>query len=121
MPKLPKVKRARRPLTIEAGRRALDAASTPREIRDVAKMAELARKWAKHQGDALDQQIAWGELRFDALRKLGQILGPLLTRHRPQKGDKGISPGRLRDLARPIIAGPEGLRGIGNGVQTVHR
>jgi hypothetical protein len=88
--------------SIEAGRRALDAATTPREIRNVAKMAELARKWAKEQGYALDQQIAWGKLRFDALRKLGQILGPLLTRHRPRKTldtfrlkDDGIS----RDLS----------------------
>jgi hypothetical protein len=91
MPKPPKAQTGR---SIEAGRRALDAASTPREIRKVERMAELARKWAKEQDDALDKQIAWGELRFDALRKLGKILGPLLTRHRPRKGYKGF---RLRD------------------------
>jgi hypothetical protein len=105
MRKLPKVKvpKGRTAVSIGAGRRALDAATTPRQIHDVAKMAELARRWAKEQGDALDQQIAWGELRFDALRKLGQILDPLLIRHRHPKGhdtfrleDEGIS----RDLSR---------------------
>jgi hypothetical protein len=94
MPKLPKAWTGRTAVSIEAGRRALDAASTPGQIRDVAKMAELAGRWAKDQGYALDQQIAWGELRFDALRKLGQVLDPLLTRHRPRKGYKGF---RLRD------------------------
>ena len=92
--KLPETRTGRTVVSIEAGRRALDAASTPREIHDVAKMAEVARRWAKDQGYALDQQIAWGELRFDALRKLGQVLDPLLTRHRPRKGYKGF---RLRD------------------------
>ena len=95
MRKLPKAWTGRTAASIEAGRRALDAASTPREIRDVAKMAEVARRWVKEQGDALDQQIAWGELRFDALRKLGQVLDTLLTRHRPRQGYKGT---RLRDM-----------------------
>jgi hypothetical protein len=102
MRKLPKAWTGRTAVSIEAGRRALDAASTPRQIRDVAKMAELARRWAKDQGYALDQQIAWGELRFDALRKLGEILGPLLTRHRPRKGYKGFrlgDEGISRDLS----------------------
>jgi hypothetical protein len=94
MPKAPKAQTGRNVVSIEAGRRALDAASTPREIRDVAKMAELARRWTKEQGYALDQQIAWGELRFDALRKLGQVLDPLVTRHRPRKSYKGF---RLSD------------------------
>jgi hypothetical protein len=94
MRKIPKAQTGRTAVSIEAGRRALDAAGTPREIRDVAKMTALARRWAKEQEHALDQQIAWGELRFDALRKLGQILGPLLTRHRPRKGYKGF---RLKD------------------------
>jgi hypothetical protein len=35
-----------------------------------------------------------GELRFDALQKLGQVLAPLLTRHRPRKGYNGF---RLKD------------------------
>jgi hypothetical protein len=94
MRKVPKRWTNRTAISVEAGRRKLDAASTPREIRDVAKLAELGRRWAKEQAYALDQQIAWGELRFDALRKLGQVLGPLLTRHRPRKGYKGF---RLRD------------------------
>ena len=100
MGKPPKAQTGR---SIEAGRHALDAASTPRKIRDVAKMAEVARRWAKEQGYALDQQIAWGELRFDALRKLGQVLSPLLIRHRHPKDhdtfrlkDEWIS----RDLSR---------------------
>src|ERR1700745_3079429 len=94
MRKVAKAQTRRGAVGIEAGRRALDAATTPPEIRDVAKMAELARRWAKEQREALDQQIAWGELRLDALRKLGQVLEPLLTRHRPRKGYKGF---RLRD------------------------
>ena len=55
MRKLPKVKvpKGRTAVSIGAGRRALDAATTPRQICDVAKMAELARRWAKEQGDAL--------------------------------------------------------------------
>jgi hypothetical protein len=102
MRKVPKAQTGSTAVSIEAARRALDAATTPGQIRDVAKMAELARRWAKEQGDALDQQIAWGELRFDALRKLGQILPPLLIRRRHPKGhdtfrlkDAGIS----RDLS----------------------
>src|SRR4029077_3346152 len=104
MRKIPKAQTGRTAVSIEAGRRALDAASTPRQIRDVAKMAELARKWAKDQWDALDQQIAWGELRFDALRKLGQILPPLLLRHRPRKNVKGHF--RLKDagISRDLSA-----------------
>jgi hypothetical protein len=104
MRKIPKAQTGRTAVSIEAGRRALDAASTPRQIRDVAKMAELARKWAKDQWDALDQQIAWGELRFDALRKLGQILPPLLTQHRPRKNVKGHF--RLKDagISRDLSA-----------------
>ena len=94
MGKLPTARTRRGAVGIEAGWRALDAATTPREIRDVTKMAALAGRWAKEQGYALDQQIAWGKLRFDALRKLGEVLEPLLTRHRPRKGYKGF---RLRD------------------------
>jgi hypothetical protein len=102
MRKAPKAQTRRNEVSIEAGRRALDAANTPGQIRKVARMAELARKWAKDQGYALDQQIAWGELRFDALRKLGEILRPLLTRHRPRKGYKGFrltDEGISRDLS----------------------
>jgi hypothetical protein len=102
MRKVPRLQKGRAAVSIDAGRRALDAATTPGEIRDVAKMAELARRWAKEQGDALDQQIAWGELRFDALRKLGQVLRPLLTRHRPRKGHNGFrltDEGISRDLS----------------------
>jgi hypothetical protein len=94
MRKLQKVRAGRGTVSLEAGRRALDAATTPGQIRDVAKTAELARRWFKDQGEALGQQIVWGELRFDALRKLGEVLEPLLTRHRPRKGYKGF---RLRD------------------------
>ena len=114
MPKLPKVQTGR---SIEAGRRALDAASTPREIRKVERMAELARKWAKEQDDALDKQIAWGELRFDALRKLGKILGPLLTRHRPRKGYKGF---RLKDagISRDLSSLAQRVSGVS---ETVYR
>jgi hypothetical protein len=97
MGKVPKAQTGRNAVTVEVGRRALDAATTPREIRDIEKMAELATKWAKHQGYALDQQIAWGKLRFDALRKLGQILPPLLTRHRPRKSVEGHDTFRLKD------------------------
>jgi hypothetical protein len=95
MGKVSKAQTRRTAVSVEAGRRALDAAITPGEIRDVSKMAEVARRWAKEEGDTLDQQIAWGELRFDALRKLGQVLRPLLTRHRPRKGQNGL---RLSDL-----------------------
>jgi hypothetical protein len=110
MRKVPKAWTRRTAASVEAGRRAFDVAGTPREIRDVAKMAEVARRWAKEQGEGLDQQIAWGELRFDALRKLGQVLGPLLTRHRPRKGhnvfrlkDEGISPD-VSSLAQAVAA-----------------
>jgi hypothetical protein len=103
MPKLPKVQRARTPTTIEAGWRALDVASTPREICDVENKAQLAKKWAKHQRLALEQQNEWAKLRIEALAKLGQILALLLIRHRHPKGhhtfrleDEGIS----RDLSR---------------------
>jgi hypothetical protein len=54
------------------------------------------RRGAKDQGYALDQQIAWGKLRFDALRKLGQILPPLLIRHRPRKSVEGHDTFRLK-------------------------
>ena len=112
MKKLPEVRTKTTAVSIEAGRRALDAASTPRQIRDVAKMAEVARRWAKEQGDALDQQNAWAKLRIDALTKLGQILRPRLTRHRPRKGhdtfrlkDAGISPDQSAlALAPPAVA-----------------
>jgi hypothetical protein len=97
MGKVPKAQTGRTAVSIEAGRRALDAASTPGQIRDVAKMAQLAKQWAKDQGYAIDQQIAWGKLRFDALRKLGQILPPLLTRHRPRKSVDGHDTFRLKD------------------------
>jgi hypothetical protein len=117
MRKLPKAWTGRTAVSIEAGRRALDAAITPGQIRDVAKMAELARRWAKDQGYALDQQIAWGELRFDALRKLGKILGPLLTRHRPRKGYKGS---RLRDegISRDLSSLAQRVSGVS---MTVYR
>jgi hypothetical protein len=60
MRKLPKPQTGGTAVSIEAVRRNLDAANTPREVRDVAQLVQLARKWAKHQGYALDQQIAWG-------------------------------------------------------------
>jgi hypothetical protein len=106
MPKVPKAQRGRAAVSIEAGRRALDAARTPGEVRDVAKMAQLAKQWAEDQGDALDQQIAWGRLRFDALRKLGQILAPLLTRHRPPKSVEDHGTFRLKDagISRDLSA-----------------
>jgi hypothetical protein len=116
MPELTDARTGRKAVSIEAGRRALDAASTPREIRDVAKMAEVARRWAKEQGGALDQQNAWGKLRIDALTKLGQVLRPLLTRHRPRKGqkpfrlkDEGIS-GDLSSLAQRVAGVSEAVR-----------
>jgi hypothetical protein len=117
MRKAPKAQVGRNAINIQAGQRALDAASTPREIRDVAKMAELARKWAEEQGYALDQQIAWGELRLDALRKLGQVLDPLLTRHRPRKGYNGF---RLRDegISRDLSSLAQSVSGIS---ETVYR
>jgi hypothetical protein len=106
MRKVPKVQTGRNAVSIEAGRRALDAASSPGQIRKVAKMAQLAGKWAKDQGYALDQQIAWGKLRFEALRKLGQILPPLLTRHRPRKSVEGRDTFRLKDagISRDLSA-----------------
>jgi hypothetical protein len=106
MQKLPKGQTGRAAVSIEAGRRKLDTADTPREIRDVAQLAQLAGKWAKDQGYALDQQIAWGMLRFDALRKLGQILPPLLTRHRPRKSVEGRDTFRLKDagISRDLSA-----------------
>ena len=115
MRKLPKPQTGRSAVSIEAVRRKLDAANTPREIRDVAQLAQLAGKWAKHQGYALDQQIAWGELRFDALRKLGQILGPLLTRHWPRKGYKGF---RLRDegISRALSSLAQRVSGVSGTV-----
>jgi hypothetical protein len=107
--KLPKPQTGRSAVSIEAVRRKLDAANTPREVRDVAQVATLAGKWAKYQSYALDQQIAWGELRFDALRKLGRILDPLLIRHRHPKGratstlkDHGISRD-LSSLAQSVV------------------
>jgi hypothetical protein len=105
MPKVPKAQTGRAAVSIEVGRRALDGASTPGQIRKVERMAELARRWAKDQGYALDQQIAWGKLRFDALRKLGQILGPLLTRHRPRRTE-GHDTFRLKDagISRDLSA-----------------
>jgi hypothetical protein len=117
MPKVPKVQRGRNAVTIEAGRHALDAANTPAQIRDVAKMTELARRWAKEQDHALDQQIQWGELRFDALRKLGQILEPLLTRHRPRKGHHGF---RLSDeeISRDLSSLAQIVSGVS---ETVYR
>jgi hypothetical protein len=117
MRKLPKAQTGRAALSIDAGRRALDAASAPGQIRDVAKMAELARRWAKEQEHALDEQIAWGELRFDALRKLGQILDPLLTRHRPRKGYKGF---RLKDagISRDLSALAQAVAAVS---ETVYR
>jgi hypothetical protein len=117
MPKVPKAQTRRTALSIEAGRRALDATSTPHEIRDIEKMAELARRWAKEQEHALDEQITWGELRFDALRKLGQILDPLLTRHRPRKGYKGF---RLRDegISRDLSSLAQRVSGVS---ETVYR
>jgi hypothetical protein len=118
MRRVPKARAARKAVSIDAGRRALDAARTAGQVRNVAKLAQLAKEWAKHQGDALDQQIAWGELRFDALRKLGQILGPLLIRHRPKKGhdtfrlkDEGISRDLSR-LAQRVSAVSEGVYGL---------
>ena len=106
MRKVPKVQTGRNAVSIEAGRRALDAASSPGQIRKVAKMAQLGGKWAKDQGYALDQQIAWGKLRFEALRKLGQILPPLLTRHRPRKSVEGRDTFRLKDagISRDLSA-----------------
>jgi hypothetical protein len=110
MRKLPKPQTGGTAVSSEAVRRKLDAANTPREVLDVAQVVQLARKWAKHQRYALDQQIAWGELRYDALGKLGQILEPLLTRHRPRKGqnafrlkDEGISRD-LSSLAQRVAA-----------------
>jgi hypothetical protein len=102
MRKVAKAQTRRNAVSIEAGRHALDAAATPGQIRYVKQMVELARRWAKEQGDALDKQISWGELRYDALRKLGEVLEPLLTRHRPRKGYKGFrlgDEGISRDLS----------------------
>jgi len=116
LPSVSKTETGRIAVDIEAGRQALDAASTPRQIRDVAKMAALARRWAKDQGDALDQQNAWAKLRIDALTKLGQILDPLLTRHRPRKAydifrlkDSGISRD-LSALAQTVAGVSEAVR-----------
>ena len=103
MRKVAKAQTRRNAVGIEAGRRKLEAASTPRQIRDVAKIAELARRWAKEQGYALDQQITWGELRFDALRKLGKILEPLVIRHRHPKGHDW-RPWRRRATRRRIAS-----------------
>src|SRR5436309_15221441 len=114
MKKLPEVRTKTTAVSIEAGRRALDAASTPRQIRDVAKMAELARRWAKEQGDALDQQNAWAKLRIDALAKLGEILPPFLTRHRHRKNVEGHETFRLEDagISRDHAALAQKIAGV---------
>ncbi len=116
MRKLPKPQTGRTAVSIETVRRKLDAANTPREVRDVAQLAQLAGKWAKGQGYALDQQNAWAKLRIDALTKLGQVLEPLLNRHRPKKGrdifrlkDAGISRD-LSSLAQTVAGVSETVR-----------
>jgi hypothetical protein len=106
MRKVAKAQTRRTALSIEAGRRALEAASTPQEIHDIFRKAEIARRLAKVQGDALDQQNAWAKLRIDALTKLGQILPSRLTRHRPKKSVEGHDTFRLKDagISRDLSA-----------------
>src|SRR5438270_1341657 len=122
MKKLPEVRTKTTAVSIEAGRRALDAASTPRQIRDVAKMAEVARRWAKEQGDALDQQNAWAKLRIDALTKLGQLLHPRVTRHRPRKSVEGHDTFRLKDagISRDQSALAQRVAGVSEAVRLLY-
>jgi hypothetical protein len=122
MRKLPKVRTRTTAVSIEVGRRALDAAITPREILDVAKMAEIARQLAKVQGDALDQQNAWAELRIDALTKLGEILRPWLTRHRPRKSVEGHDTFRLKDagISRDQSALAQRVAGVSEAVRLLY-
>ena len=47
MKKLPKERTRTTAVSIEAGRRALDAAITPQEIHDIFKKAKIARQLAK--------------------------------------------------------------------------
>lgn len=116
MRKVPKAQTGRNAVSVEAGRRKLDAATTPREIRDLEEMAKLARQWAKRQGDALDQQNAWAKLRIHALIKLGQILLPLLTRHRPRKGHNTF---RLKDagISRDLSSLAQTMAGISEAIK----
>jgi hypothetical protein len=116
MRKLPKAQSGRNAVSVEAGRRKLDAATTPREIRDLEEMAKLARQWAKRQGYALDRQNAWAMLRIDALIKLGQILPLLLTRHRPRKGHNNF---RLQDagISRYVSSLAQTVAGISEAIK----
>jgi len=56
MPKITKLQTGRTAVSIEAKRGALAAASTPGQVL-VARMAKLAKQWAKDQGHAFDQHI----------------------------------------------------------------
>ena len=119
MRKVAKAQTRRTALSIEAGRRALEAASTPQEIHDIFRKAEIARRLAKVQGDALDQQNAWTKLRIDALTKLGEILPPLLTRHRPRKSVEGHDTFRLEDagISRDLSALAQTVAGVSKTVR----